>query len=162
MRVLLSRNWCSGQTCRFLVQHAVHMVQTNNGLLYDVYTKEIRSILELAVPVWHSSLTQKETKSIESIQKLAFKIILQADYLNYHQACKHFSALSLAERRDKLCLKFAKNNLKSDNNLFTKLAHNVNTRNTHNIVKEPFCITTRYKKSSIPYLARILNQMKNN
>ena len=161
MRVLLSIKWCSDQTCRFLVQHAVHMVQTNNGLLYDVYIKEIWPILELAVPVWHSSLTQKETKSIESIQKLAFKIILQADYLNYHQACKHFSALSLAERRDKLCLKFAKNNLKSDNNLFTKLAHNVNTRNTHTIVKEPFCNTTRYKKSSIPYLARILNQMKN-
>ena len=104
---------------------------------------------------------QKETKSIESIQKLAFKMILQKDYITYQQACKHFSALSLAERRDKLCSKFAKNNLKSENNLFTKLTNNVNTRNTHNIVKEPFCNTTRYKKSSIPYLARILNQMGN-
>ena len=128
--------------------------------LYDVYIKEIRSILELAVPVWHSGLTQKETKSIENIQKLAFKIILQTEYVNYHQACEHFSALSLAERRYNLCLKFAKKNLKSENNLFTKLAHNVNTRSTNNLVKEPFCNTTRYKKSSIPYLARILNQTR--
>ena len=96
-----------------------------------------------------------------SMQKLAFKMILQKDYITYQQACKHFSALSLAERRDKLSLQFAKTNLKSENNLFTKLTNNVNTRNTHNIVKEPFCNTTRYKKSSIPYLARILNQMGN-
>ena len=56
----------------------------------------------------------KKTKSIENIQILAFKIILQSDYFNYQQACKHFSALPLADRRDKLCLKFAKKNLKSE------------------------------------------------
>ena len=28
--------------------------------MFDVYIKEIRSILEFAVPVWHSGLTRKQ------------------------------------------------------------------------------------------------------
>ena len=51
--------------------------------LFDVYTKEIRSLLELAVPVWHSGLTNQQARNIERVQKLAFKIILQNNYFNY-------------------------------------------------------------------------------
>ena len=29
--------------------------------MFDVYTKEIRSILEMAVPVWHSGLTNQQS-----------------------------------------------------------------------------------------------------
>ena len=36
--------------------------------MFDVYCKEVRSILELAVPVWHSFLTVKESADIERIQ----------------------------------------------------------------------------------------------
>ena len=32
--------------------------------IFDTYTKEVRSILELAVPVWHSSLTKKLSSDI--------------------------------------------------------------------------------------------------
>ena len=35
--------------------------------LYDVYQKEVRSVLEYAVPVWHSGLTQKQTSEIEAL-----------------------------------------------------------------------------------------------
>ena len=65
--------------------------------LYDVYTKEVRSILELAVPVWHSGLTVKQSNEIERIQNLAFKIILQENYSSYERACKFFSTLTLRE-----------------------------------------------------------------
>ena len=70
--------------------------------LFDVYTKEIRSILELAVPVWHSGLTKQQTANIERIQKIAFKIILGDDFSNYTQACQMLSAKTLEERRVKL------------------------------------------------------------
>ena len=76
--------------------------------LFDVYIKEVRSLLELAVPVWHSGLTIKQSNQIESIQKIAFKMILQKDYTSYSEACEKFSTISLKERRIKLCLKFAK------------------------------------------------------
>ena len=35
--------------------------------ILEVYVKEIRSILELAVPAWHSGLTQKQSADIERI-----------------------------------------------------------------------------------------------
>ena len=128
--------------------------------LFDVYTKEIRSVLELAVPVWHSGLTKSQTKQIENIQKIAFRIILQKNYINYEQACKQLSALSLAKRRDNLCLKFAKRNLKSEHSFFTQLETNSITRNQSKIVREPKCNSKRYQQSSIPYLARTLNSIQ--
>ena len=63
--------------------------------LFDVYIKEVRSILELAVPVWHSGLTKQQSADLERIQKIAFQIILQGDYLNYQQACSVLSAKTL-------------------------------------------------------------------
>ena len=75
--------------------------------MFDVYTKEVRSILELAVPVWHSGLTKLQSTDIERIQKISFKILLGNNYLDYKQACKYLSAQTLEERRVKLCLKFA-------------------------------------------------------
>ena len=89
--------------------------------MFDVYTKEVRSLLELAVPVWHSGLTRKQSKNIERIQKISFRIILGPQYINYKQACKYLSTQTLEERRVKLCLKFARKNLKSENCLFKKL-----------------------------------------
>ena len=44
--------------------------------IIDVYIKEIRSILELASPVWHSGLTLSQSADIERIQRIAVKIIL--------------------------------------------------------------------------------------
>ena len=82
----------------------------------------------MAVPVWHPSLTKKQSKDIESIQKLAFKIILQAKYNNYSYACNLFSTETLQSRRVKLCSRFASRNLKSENSMFTKISPNVKTR----------------------------------
>ena len=44
--------------------------------MVDVYCKEVRSILEMCVPVWHYSLTKKQSATIERVQKVAFRIIL--------------------------------------------------------------------------------------
>ena len=59
--------------------------------LFDVYTEEIRSILEMAVPVLHSGLTNQQTADIESVQKVAIRIILQNKYETYELACETFS-----------------------------------------------------------------------
>ena len=65
--------------------------------IFDVYTKEVRSILELAVPVW-----------TERIQRISFRLILGPAYENYKQACEYLGTQTLEERRVKLCLKFAR------------------------------------------------------
>ena len=47
--------------------------------LKDVYNKQVRSVLELAVPVWHSSLTQGNVSDIERVQKAALHVMLGDD-----------------------------------------------------------------------------------
>ena len=58
------------------------MGQTVKNIL-DVYDKQIRFVLELAVAVWEPGLSQIESKQIERVQKSAFSIIMGDDYLSY-------------------------------------------------------------------------------
>ena len=125
--------------------------------MFDVYTKEVRSILEMAVPVWHSGLTKLQSQDIERIQKAAMQIILQDKYINYQLACRTFSSQTLELRRVKLCSKFASKNLKSENCLFSRVGTNTNTRQKPNLVREFKCHTRRYQNSSLPFLAQLLN-----
>ena len=110
------------------------------------------------MPVWHSSLTKTQSKDIERIQRIAFKLILKDKYFNYNSACRKFSTQTLNERRVKLCRAFAMKNLKSENPLFEKITKNISTRQDKKRVKEYKCNTNRFYKSSLPYLARLINE----
>ena len=68
----------------------------------------IQSILEFAVPVWHSSLTGEDRLNIGRIQKSALRIILGDDFLSYNSALKVMKRETLFRRIQKLCTKFAK------------------------------------------------------
>ena len=109
------------------------------------------------MPVWHSGLTKQQAGDIERIQKIAFKIILGGRYVNYQLAHKMLSVQTLEMRRIKLCLKFGKKNLKSENCMFTKITTNVNTRQKSDMVKEYKCNKGRFQKSSLPYMAKLIN-----
>jgi hypothetical protein len=82
---------------------------------------------------------------LERVQKAAIRIILNKTFENYDQALERADLQNLEKRREILCLKFAKNSTK--NNKTEKI-----------LVK--FAKTDRFKKSSIPYMQRLLN--KNN
>ena len=56
--------------------------------LLDVYSKQCRSVLELAVPAWAPGLTSKESRQIERVQKNVFAIILGDKYKSYKNALK--------------------------------------------------------------------------
>ena len=125
--------------------------------LFDVYQKEIRSILEMCAPVWHSSLTKSQSRKIESIQKLAFKIILKSKYQNYSNACMLLCTDTLKERRSIICQKFAQKNLKSSHSFFQEVDPDApHTRNRKKVV-EYKCNTNRFYRSSLPYLSRLIN-----
>ena len=72
--------------------------------LVDIYSKQIRSVLELAVPAWHEGLMLAEQIDIERIQKYAAHIILGSNYETYKPAVKTLGLDTLRSRRDKLCL----------------------------------------------------------
>ena len=44
--------------------------------LVDAYCKEVRSLLELAVPVWHPGITNEQPMKSERIQKSSLSAIL--------------------------------------------------------------------------------------
>ena len=133
-------------------------INLNITQMVDVYVKVVRSILEMAVPVWHSGITRREASEIESIQKLALKIILGSQYTCYTEALKLAKIETLEELRGKLCLKFAEKNLKSNNSFFTLHHPAFPTRRKPDRVKEFSCRTARFQRSSLPFLARMLNE----
>ena len=127
--------------------------------MVNIYILFIRSVLEYACVVWHSSISSEESNNIERVQKTALRIILKSDYDNYHSALRLVSLSTLKERRKKLSLSFAKKCLKSDDNkdLFPQVEKLVNTRQHERFFVIP-ARTERVAKSTIPYLQRLLNE----
>ena len=130
----------------------------SKDIIYDVYIKEIRSILEFGVPVWNGGISLHDSDRIEIIQKRAFKIILQDQYYSYDNACVVFSTQSLKERRITICLNFAKKELSKEDSIFSKFVQSKVTRlSGKQLVNERFCNTERHYRSSLPYLSRLIN-----
>ena len=123
----------------------------------DAYKKEVRSLLELAVPVWNSGLTQSQCLQIERVQKNALSAILGFRYISYKHALKSLSLEELSVRREKICLKFISKNLKGNSPLLSPTHKTHDTRSSPFLVKEFKCNTKAFFESSLPYLARLFN-----
>lgn len=131
--------------------------------LTDVYTKQIRSVLEFGAPVWNSNLTQEEVASIERVQKSYLHIVLGAQYHSYESALKTANLESLEERRTQLCLKFAikaSKHPKHQNWFVGNTPSGADTRSEKVHFRPPLCRLKRYVKSPIPYLTNLLNSRK--
>ena len=81
----------------------------------QIYKSFIRSRLEFSCVVWNSSLTKENEHDIERVQKAAVKLILKEAYKDYESGLKMLNIESLVDRRNRLCLKFAKQCLKNEN-----------------------------------------------
>ena len=136
--------------------------------MLDVYQKQVRSVLELAVPVWQPALTQHETKQIERVQRCALYIILGEEYESYESALDTLESDNLNDRRTKLCQNFAKKSFKHPNytNWFCEseeVLPNIKTRGDGtrkiNKLKPVQTRTQRYSKSPLPYLTELLNKI---
>ena len=91
----------------WMLRRLNHLGASQSEML-DVFFKQIRSILEMAVAVWLPGLTQAECLQIERVQKCALHVILGEKYENYDHAVKYLAIEKLSDRRPKLCLNFAK------------------------------------------------------
>ena len=131
----------------------------NTTDLVDVYVKQIRSILEFAVPVWHPSLTNEDRLKIERVQKSAFCIIMGQEYRSYRAALKHLQLETLFARRNKLSKKFANKCIKNTKfeKWFKPNQKRVYTRYLSPKFCEVYYRTERFRRSPISYLTSILN-----
>ena len=92
---------------RLWILRRLKLLGADQKSLLLVYTKQIRSILELSVPAWQGSVTLTEKNDLERVQKCAVRIILGSNYSSYSEALMLLSLESLESRRMKLCLNFA-------------------------------------------------------
>ena len=131
--------------------------------LVDVYTKQVRCVLELAVAAWSPGITSGQVAQIERVQKAAFAVILGDDYIDYRNALAMLGLQTLSERRKALCLKFGKKCLKSEQykHWFVERPDQVQQTQTRSIKTSLLPVhtrTKRYSKSAIPYLTTLLNE----
>ena len=131
----------------------------NREALLQIYTKQVRSVLELSVPAWQGSITEAEKTDLERVQKCAAHIILGTQYISYSHALQCLALESLEERRIKLCLKFA---LKAEKNpkyagWFVPYVKPRNTRNVPTKYCKVKANHSRLEKGPIGYLTNLLN-----
>ena len=130
-----------------------------NEQLVDVYTKQIRCILELVAPAWQGNITKSEKQDIERIQKSACHIILGQSYTSYYSALKTLNLETLESRRMRLTLKFA---LKCEKHpkfksWFIPSKKVVNTRANLNKYCDVLANHTRFENSPLSFITKILN-----
>merc|ERR1712055_523176 len=129
--------------------------------LKHIYLTFIRSVLEQSAVVWQSSLTEKNKKDLERVQKVAVKIIMGTKFLSHKEGLRTLNIQSLDTRRTNLCLRFAKNCLKNEKmkDLFPvkKYALKMKIRRQKKFRTKKYR-TARMKKSSLPYMRELLNE----
>ena len=128
-------------------------------ILRDVYIKQVRSILEYAVPAWGPLITETEAIQIERVQKCALALIYNSK--SYKNALSMSKLDTLKDRRNTLCEKFTKKLVTNGmfSTWFKQKETRVNTRQKKSKYIEVPARTLRFHKSPIPHMTRLANQM---
>ena len=127
--------------------------------MVQIYTTYIRPLIEYCTPVFHAGLTARQASQIEKVQKRALKLIGGFDK-SYQQLLNEMKLDSLADRREQLCFRLAKQMLGSSNHrdLFPperRLVSGKTTRRANTL--QHFCCNARLRKSSIPHMTSLIN-----
>ena len=144
---------------RMQILHKLIAFHVDIDDLKEIYILYIRSILEYNCPVWHFSLTDEDRQNLERVQKIACRLILQADYEDYKQALNILNLEDLDSRRTSLCLKFAKKSSKHSKlaDMFPKnCPQPYSLRSREKYLVHP-AKTERLLNSAIPQMQRLLN-----
>ena len=149
---------------RMQILHRAAGFTSNVEDLKSIYLIYVRSVVEQSAVVWHSSLTYKNRRDLERVQRCAVRVIMKNNYKGYKNGLKTLRIQTLEKRREMLCLKFAKNCLKDEKlkKFFPvkKSEHKMKKRKTMKF-KTNKTRTERYRKSAIPYMQRLLNKEDN-
>ena len=153
---------CSKAMTKMWLLRRMKLLKLENEIIIDYYMKEVRPLTEQGVPIWNSSLTKKQIKDIEKIQKVALKIILGQQYQSYESACEIFGLKKLSIRRLELSTKFAIKLYKSNRckEFFTPVTKNSRTRSDGPLLLEEKVNTRRCYQAPHNYLTRLINKNK--
>ena len=128
--------------------------------MINIYCLYIRSVAEQSSVVWSSSITSGEENDLERIQKVALRIILNENYINYSTALYITNLKTLKSRRVELCKRFA---IKCTKNEKTMGKFPLKQQKIHKRCPEKYEVTkaktSRLANSAIPYMQRLLNKL---
>ena len=125
--------------------------------------------------MWHSGLLGCDSKNLERLQKIALGLILGTTYvenkryykvkgeaLPYEVALTNLKLPTLVERREALTRKFALDTFNNPNHkgFFNEISNARPNARFKPAVQEYTCVTDRLKNSAIPYMSRLLNNIK--
>ena len=116
--------------------------------------------MEMAVPVWHSSLTLAQRKCLDRCQRVAMAAIVGHWAPSMTEQLSKLGLQRLADRREMLCARFAlAMATKSRHKDIFTVAKGGHPRPGKRSLKyrEPRARTAFYRKSAVPYLTRLLN-----
>ena len=132
----------------------------DRSTLVDFWKSEGRVHLEMAAPVWHSSLTLAQRRSLERCQRVAMAAIVGHWAPSLSTQLSELGLQRLSDRREKLSINFAiATSTKSRHKDIFQVAKILHPRLAKQPRKfiEPRARTAFYRKSAVPYLTRMLN-----
>ena len=167
--VWISEDLSWSKNCQVICQKAYSRMSMITKLKYagvsfedliEIYILFIRSVVEYCAVAFHSTLTQEQSRKLEKIQKTCLKVILGDMYIDYTSALEMCGLQTLSERRQARCLDFALKCIKHERNqrLFP-----LSEKSSKHYIRDKeifhvnFARTEDYKKSTIPYCQRLLN-----
>ena len=163
-----TNHMCKNAYSRIWMLRRLRRLGASHADMLDVYYKQIRCVLEMAVAVWTPGITKAESVQIERVQKCALHVILGENYQSYTQAIFTLGVEKLSQRRFRLSLNFARRCEKNQKyaNWFklseNSIPPNRNTRGGMNTKLTKYTPvpyrTERYQKSPLPFLTNLLNE----
>ena len=70
--------------------------------------------MDQSAVIWHNSLTAKNRRDLERVQKASVRVILGRNYSTYKDGLQNLRLENLNKRREAICVKFAKNCLNNE------------------------------------------------
>ena len=157
-----TKNIIKKANARMQLLHKIANFGTPKEDLKTVYILFVRSILEQSATVWHSSLSEENSRDLERVQKSAVKLILKENYKGYENGLAQLGLDKLKDRRENLCLEFARRCLKHKKlkHMFPEnvAEHQMKTRK-HEKYKVEHANTKRFQNSAVIYMQKLLNKM---
>ena len=134
----------------------------DEATLTAFWKSEGRVHLEMAAPLWHSSLTDAQSRALSRVQRVAMAAITGRWDPSHSGRLRRLGLEPLPERRTRLCTRFARQTATKSRHqdMFERVERTRPARGprARPLYREPLARTAAYHKSALPYLTRLLNK----
>ena len=118
-------------------------------------------VLDYCSAVWHSSLSDQQSRSLERCQSVCLRVILGDNFISYEASLEMTGLQKLSDRRKSRCLAFGLKSIKHPmNKRFFPENPNLNLTlpsRQREPYKVNFARTKTYQQSAFPYTQMLVN-----